>query len=179
MFMVSQRLLGVVLFGLILAAGQARGGGPASVEGTVTDIRGQPLQGAEIRIATKEKGGYAKTFKSDAKGHYSSEALAPDRTYHVTLIVNNEVKASISNVKAKLGEPTKMNFDLKAAQSGKKGKHFVYVPASTGTHMGGHWVEVDENGSTVNADTERVERVGGGAVGSLQRNSGGHLGGGN
>jgi hypothetical protein len=43
-----------------------------------------------------------------------------------------------------------LNFDLKPvpvaqANAGqKKGKHMVWVPASTGSHIGGRWVEVPD-----------------------------------
>jgi hypothetical protein len=29
----------------------------------------------------------------------------------------------------------------------RSGKHMVWVPSSTGSHIGGRWVEVDETGS--------------------------------
>ena len=83
------------------------------------------------------------------KGRYISEGL-PAGVYKVTLIVNGAVKASITNTKTKADQTTQLNFDLKpvpAAQASagqKKGKHMVWVPASTGSHIGGRWVEVHD-----------------------------------
>jgi hypothetical protein len=64
--------------------------------------------------------------------------------------VNGAVKTSITNTKTKPDQITQLNFDLKpvtAAQASagqKKGKHMVWVPPATGSHIGGSWVEVDD-----------------------------------
>jgi hypothetical protein len=66
--------------------------------------------------------------------------------------VNGAVKASITNTKTKADQATQLNFDLKpvaAAQASaeqKKGKRMVWMPARTGTHLGGNWIEVDDEG---------------------------------
>ncbi len=68
-------------------------------------------------------------------------------------MVNGAVKASIKNTTTKADRQTQLNFDLKAAApsqasgSAKSGKHMVWMPPTTGSHTGGRWVEVDENGS--------------------------------
>jgi hypothetical protein len=104
-----------------------------------------------------------KIVKTDANGHYVSDGL-PAGVYRVTLVVNGAVKSSISNTKTKADRPTQLNFDLKptstsqASGSAKKGKHMVWVPASTGTHTGGRWVEVDDTGSST-AGTLNVQKV--------------------
>jgi hypothetical protein len=41
---------------------------------------------------------------------------------------------------------SRIDFDLKPAAA-KKVKHYVWVPARTGTHVGSGWVEVDEAGN--------------------------------
>jgi hypothetical protein len=68
----------------------------------------------------------------------------------VTLLVNGAVKASIMNTQTKANQPTQLNFDLKptsqAGNRAKGGKHMVWVPARTGSHLGGNWVEVDDRG---------------------------------
>jgi len=64
-----------------------------------------------------------------------------------------------------------LNFDLKpgstsqASGSAKKTKHMVWMPPRTGTHLGGRWVEVDDNGSgqpgslnVENVSAEQLER---------------------
>src|SRR5215831_1649221 len=106
--------------------------GPASIQGIVKDAKGQPIKGADVRVESRDGKQFFNTVKTDGKGHYISQGLKPG-VYRVSLVVNGGVKASI------------MNTSTKADQA--KTKHMVWMPASTGTHTGGRWVEVDENGS--------------------------------
>ena len=123
--------------------------GPASIQGIVTDVKGQPIKGANVRIESKDSKQVFATAQTDAKGRYISQGLQPG-VYRVTLTVNGAVKASITNTKTKADQVTQLNFDLRplpAAQvnaAEKKGKHMVWVPADTGTHLGGRWVEVPD-----------------------------------
>jgi hypothetical protein len=60
-------------------------------------------------------------------------------------------KASISNVKTNLGEIQTLNFDLQKSAAAKpfaKGKHYVWIPNITGSHLG-MWVEVSDDGKTM------------------------------
>jgi Carboxypeptidase regulatory-like domain/Invasin, domain 3 len=122
------------------------------LQGTVKDPKGQPIKGADVRIESRDGSKLLKTVKTDGNGRYTSDAL-PAGVYRVTLVVNGAVKATINNTKTKADGPTQLNFDLKPAPSSqataaaKSGKHKVWVPASTGTHTGGRWVEVDDTGS--------------------------------
>jgi hypothetical protein len=142
--------LQIAFIGLVLLAASAWAA-PSVLQGIVKDPKGQPIKGADVRIEAKDGSKLFKAVKTDASGHYISDAL-PAGTYRVTLIVNGAVKASINNTKTKLGAPTQLNFDLKpgstsqASGSAKKTKHMVWMPPKTGTHMGGRWVEVDDNG---------------------------------
>jgi hypothetical protein len=143
-------LAGFVVCGSVLLSGSARAGASA-IEGIVKDPNGRPISGADIRIEAKSGSSWNKAVKTDTKGHYVSDGL-PAGTYQVTLIVAGSVKASINNATIKSGNPTQLNFELKtssaskASGSAKKGKHMVWIPARTGTHLGGSWVEVDDNG---------------------------------
>lgn len=163
-------LVGFVVFGLILLSGSARAGASA-LEGIVKDPNGRPVSGADVRIEAKNGSSWNKIVKTDAKGHYVSDGL-PVGIYRVTLVVGGSVKASINNATTKSGNPTQLNFDLKtssaskASSSAKKGKHMVWVPARTGTHLGGSWVEVDDTGS--GASMQNVETANGEALRKLQ-----------
>ena len=123
--------------------------GPAAIQGSVKDAKGQAIKGADVRIESKDGKQKFNTVKTDAKGRYISQGL-PAGVYRVTLTVNGAVKASITNTKTKADQTTQLNFDLKpvpAAQASagqKKGKHMVWVPATTGSHVGGRWVEVPD-----------------------------------
>ena len=85
--------------------------------------------------------------------------------YRVTLAVNGAVKASITNTKTKAGQTTVLNFDLNPAPSSKataeqkKGKHMVWVPAGTESHIGGRWVEVP--GGATEPGTLNVQKASG------------------
>jgi hypothetical protein len=123
--------------------------GPASIQGIVKDPKGRPIKNADVRIQSRDGKQVFATVKTDAKGRYISQGLQPG-VYRVTLLVNGAVKASITNTKTKPDKATLLNFDLQPVASGqatagqKKGKHMVWIPAQTGSHLGGRWVEVDE-----------------------------------
>lgn len=140
--------LQIGLLGLVLCATSAWAA-TSSVQGIVKDAKGQPIKGADVRIETKDGSKLIKTVKTDANGRYVSDGL-PAGVYRVTLVVNGAVKTSINNTKTKADGSTQLNFDLKpvaasqASAGEKKGKHMVWMPASTGTHTGGRWVEVDD-----------------------------------
>jgi len=160
----------LILAGNVFAAG-------STVEGTVRDGDGRPIIGADMRIEARNGSNWNGHCKSDSNGFYIFTGLSAGVTYRVTLIVHGAVKASINNVLAKSG-PTELNFGFKTSSvSGnrmvtKNGKHYVYVPSETGSHLGGRWVEVDENGQADSVGVNNVERAGSEALRRMQSNSG-------
>jgi 5-hydroxyisourate hydrolase-like protein (transthyretin family) len=136
------------LMGFLLCAANAWAG-PGSIQGVVKDAKGQPIKGADVRIESKDGKQLFNTVRTDTKGRYISEGLQPG-VYRVSLVVNGAVKAAIGNTKTKSDQATQLNFDLKPVAAGqatteqKKGKHMVWMPANTGSHMGGRWVEVPD-----------------------------------
>ena len=151
----------IVLLALTSFAATAWAGG-ASIQGRVTDAAGQPIKNAEIRVEPRNGGNVLATAKTDAQGRYATAALPTD-TYRVSLIVNGAVKSSINNTKTRANKATELNFELKAAATAHKAgpaakKHLVWVPSRTGSHMGGSWVEVDENGNAA-ADALNVQKA--------------------
>jgi Carboxypeptidase regulatory-like domain len=141
--------IGFVGFVLSVATAWA---GASAIQGVVKDAKGQAIKGADVRIESKDGKQQFNTVKTDAKGRYISEGLPPG-VYRVTLAVNGAVKASITNTKTKADQTTQLNFDLtpvpvaQAKAGQKKGKHMVWMPPVTGSHTGGRWIEVDDNGS--------------------------------
>ena len=121
--------------------------GSASIQGFVKDAKGEPIKGADVRIESRDGKQVFSTVNTDPKGRYISQGLQPG-VYRVTLLVDGAVKASIMNTQTKANQPTQLNFDFKStSQAGniaKGGKHMVWVPSRTGSHIGGTWVEVDE-----------------------------------
>jgi hypothetical protein len=166
MFTKSLRI-GLIGFVLCVATAWA---GPSAIQGVVKDAKGQAIKGADVRVESKDGKQQFNTVKTDGKGRYLSEGL-PAGVYKVTLMVNGAVKASITNTKTKADQTTQLNFDLKpvpAAQASaqqKKGKHMVWVPATTGTHIGGGWVEVPDDAkpapgtlNVVRPDAQQLQR---------------------
>jgi hypothetical protein len=179
MFIKSLRI-GLIGFVLSVATAWA---GPAAIQGSVKDAKGQAIKGADVRIESKDGKQKFNTVKTDAKGRYISEGL-PVGVYQVTLVVNGAVKATITNTKTKADQTTQLNFDLKpvpAAQASagqKKGKHMVWVPAATGSHIGGSWVEVDDGAKsapgTLNVQRANAEQLQRQANSVGNPNAGGH-----
>jgi Carboxypeptidase regulatory-like domain len=125
------------------------------LEGIVNDANGHPIEGADIRIETSNTGRLLTTVKTDANGHYILQGLVAGN-YRVTLVVNGIVKTSINNTPLEPGESTQLNFDLthrRASVTVEKGKHWVWIPAFTGSRLPGRWVEVDDSGSWAAAAT--------------------------
>ncbi|HKR53576.1 MAG TPA: carboxypeptidase-like regulatory domain-containing protein [Chthoniobacterales bacterium] len=120
-----------------------------ALQGTVSDSRGNPIEGAEIRIEGKN-GNLVKATKSDARGHYFSDGLAIGTDYRLTLIVDGSIKASLLNVRAGADKPAELSFYLRPGNRSAN-KHMVWIPDQpAGTHVGaGHWAELDENGRVI------------------------------
>jgi TolB-like protein len=123
--------------------------GPACIQGFVKYAEGEPIEGADVRIESRDGKQVFSTVKTGPNGRYISQGLQSG-VYRVTLLVNGAVKASIMNTQTKANQSTLLNFDLKpTSQAGniaRGGKHMVWVPARTGSHLGGTWVEVDDKG---------------------------------
>ena len=149
--------------------------GPGSIQGIVKDAKGQPIKGADVRVESRDGKQLFNTVKTDGKGRYISQGLKPG-VYRVSLVVNGGVKASIMNTSTKADQATQLNFDLKPAAASQAGagqkptKHMVWMPASTGTHTGGRWVEVDDNAAG-GANALNVKRGSAEAVRQQQMNN--------
>jgi Carboxypeptidase regulatory-like domain len=126
-----------------------------SIEGVVRGADGKALKDAEVRVEGKDK--KVATTMTDARGHYSYAQLSPG-AYKVSVVLEGAVKSSL-NVKTTTTN-SRIDFDLKPAAA-KKVKHYVWVDAKTGTHMGSGWVEVDDAGNAapgaLNTDTSSGE----------------------
>jgi len=174
--------LQIGLIGFVLSAAGVWAG-PSAIQGIVKDAKGQAIKGANVWIESKDGRQKFNTVNTDGKGRYISESL-PVGVYKVTLTVNGAVKASITNTKTKADQTTQLNFDLKpvpAAQASagqKKGKHMVWVPPATGSHIGGSWVEVDDGEKsapgTLNVQKANAEQLQRQIQSQGNPNTGGH-----
>ena len=137
--------------------------GPARLVGNVTDSTGKPVAGAEVHVKGND-GSSERITKSDQSGRYEVGKL-PAIDYQVTLFVNGQMKASLNSVKVWGDKATTQNFKLTgkfaAAAPAKKHTHMVYMPAETGSNLGGRWVEVDDrtgNSSAAISTTGHLDR---------------------
>jgi hypothetical protein len=167
------RSIAVGVFALALSAVTASAT-VLALAGTVIDAKGQPVSGAQISIEGIEGSAGAKVVRTDGKGHYSYSGLG-EGTFKVTLSVNGTVKASIANVKINESNPTEhLDFAIRPGKAlpQAQGKHYVWVPASTGSNLGS-WMEVDDRRQpkVSKAATDRMERSGGRVVQQLQDNA--------
>jgi hypothetical protein len=147
MNIIRPRSLILALVSLLLVTFSAAAG--TSVEGVVKDPIGRPIKAADVRFEAKN---FSKTVRTDISGHYICDGLGVG-TYKITLVVSGKVKASILDAKTQAGKATQLNFNLTGKMvSTKKNTHM--------THMGGRWVEVDDNGNIVNTTgASNVETV--------------------
>lgn len=142
--------------------------GEAGLSGIVRNSSG-PIQGAEIRIEGSDTNRIGKVHTT-ANGHYNYPELEAG-SYAVTLVINGVTKASISNVRTKAGETQTLNFEvLRGSQVTPfaPGKHYVWIPSTTGTHLG-HWAEVEGDGKGMPVGmAERLNNEGNALVRQLQ-----------
>ena len=164
--MLLLKSLRIGFVGLMLVVTSAWAAGSV-LQGIVKDAKGHPIEGADIRIETKNGGRLLTTVKTDVNGRYILDGL-PAGNYRITLIVDGAVKTSINNTTIESDEPTRLNFDLGAAPASrasvtaKKGRHWVWVPAFTGSRLPGRWVELNDSGSWAGeASSFNVVRVSG------------------
>jgi hypothetical protein len=136
-----------------------------SFEGVVKDPTERPVKGADVRIEAKQ---FSKIVKTDGNGHYICDGLAVG-AYKVTLLVSGQVKATILDAKTQAGKATQLNFKLTGKMASVKKTHMVWVPPDLSTHIGGHWVEVDDSGNVVNnTGFNNIEATRGPAVQSME-----------
>ena len=159
-----------VAFGLIL---KVHAEGEATLSGVVRDAAGKPLQGAEIRIQGSDANKIGKIHTA-ANGRYNYPALETG-TYNVILVVGGVTKASIKNVRTTAGQNQTLNFDLQKAKPTRpalQGKHYVWIPSQTGSHLG-IWVEVDDDARAMSTGMEERMRWSGSALTrQIQSNNG-------
>ena len=122
------RALSCATFALVLFAGGAWAQ-ISAIEGDVKAADGSAVKGASILIERKDMKGTYKGAKTDKKGHYIYNGL-PLGTYKVSLLIDNNQVDSVDNVRTRLGDPTAVNFDMKAAEAQKQA---IQKAAETGT----------------------------------------------
>lgn len=173
------RIISSVLFGLILVAGTAWAAS-SPIQGQVKGPDGKPVQGAHVTIALVDAKGAVASVKTDGQGRYVFKDLAM-ASYNVNVNADGLAATTATQVKPRTDGALRLDFNLKkqtgAAQGTtpvkkKKATRMVYVPPTTGSNLGGRWIEVDEQGNVDTADVNNVKRGSGAMLGRIQSNSG-------
>jgi hypothetical protein len=148
---ISSRIVGLVLLSLGLSMGSVHAI-TASIQGDIKGPDGKPLPGAEVRIERKDTKASPVTVAADKNGRYVFKNL-PLGTYRVIASKNGIAATAVDNIRTRAEGAVRVDFDLKkqtgeakASAPAKKAKHMVWAPADTGSHLGGKWVEVDDQG---------------------------------
>ena len=113
----------------------------ARIEGNAVGADGKPSKNAEVRIQAEKTKTAPMTVKTDAKGHFAATNL-PAGNYKVTL-----PNGATSTVTAKNNQTARVNLGTAATAKLQKNERWVWVPASTGSHMGGHYEKVADDGT--------------------------------
>jgi hypothetical protein len=146
-------------------------GQKAAIEADVKGVDGRPSKGAEVRIERVDKKTQPVIAKTDGRGHLAANNLEAG-TYKLTATVEGGVQSTLM-VKTQANKPLLVTFDMRktAAVTGKKAKRYVWVASETGTRLGGHWVEVGQDGQRTDPSTRNLDMMNGNAMNNLQRQS--------
>jgi hypothetical protein len=166
--LIRSRIVGFALLGLALLTGSV-GATTPSIHGDIKGPDGKPLPDAEVRIERKDAKGSAAAVTADQNGRYVFKNLALG-TYKVTASKNGMAATAADNIRTRAEGAARVDFDLKkqtaeakASAPAKKARHMVWVPADTGSHLGGKWVEVDDQGKGA-AGAAPIDRASGEAL---------------
>lgn len=171
--MISYRLARLTVGSLALFAASAFAQNSV-LQGDVTGVDGRPAKGAEVRIQPA-RGQLAPTIvKTDSRGHFVANNLAAG-PYNISAAGSGGVTSPVQAIKVQGNKPVTIAFDLRnnggakaASKGGKKKTKFVWMPDQTGSHLGGHWVEVDENATDAGPTAQHLNKANGNAVRNLQ-----------
>lgn len=157
---------------MLLASAAFAQKSPLSVE--INDADGHRAKDAQVRIERVDKKAAPLLQKTDSHGEVTANLEVG--TYKLTAISPTGAQSS-QTVKTSASKKMRVSFDMKrtgtAANDTAKKKIYHWVDSPTGTHMLGHWEEVnnpqaiDNSGRPVeNVSAESLHRAGLGMGGS-------------
>ncbi|HEX4631756.1 MAG TPA: carboxypeptidase-like regulatory domain-containing protein [Chthoniobacterales bacterium] len=142
------RLIALALSSLLLVS--TGFGQPVKIAGEVKGANSKPAKGADVRVDRVDKKAAPVMAKTDAKGQFAATVLDVG-TYKVTAMLPGGIQSS-QIVKADGKKQLLINFDLKPTSAKTVAavtkKRSIWIPSPTGTHMLGHWEEIDDNSPT-------------------------------
>jgi hypothetical protein len=156
------RLIAFAFSSLFLAS--AGFGQSVKIEGEVKGVNNKPAKGADVRVDRVDKRAAPVMAKTDAKGRFATTVLDVG-TYKLTAMLAGGIQ-SAQVVKADAKKRVFVTFEMKPASvktvAAVTKKRSIWVPSPTGTHMLGHWEEIDDNSPTHTRTTgQNVEYMSG------------------
>lgn len=134
-----------------------------TISGEVKGVNNKPAKGADLRVDRVDKKAAPIMVKTDAKGRFAATVLDVG-TYKLTATLPGGIQ-SAQIIKAAGKGQLVVNFNMKPASATTvavvKKKREIWVPSTTGTHMLGHWEEVDDNSATARTSGQNVDTMSG------------------
>lgn len=111
--MSSLKSLAVFTVGVLLLAGlaAAQGGATGAISGTVQDVSGAVVAGAQVQIINQDTGSVARTMKTDANGAFVAPLL-PVATYTVKITGASLGEANLKDIVVRITETTRLTAKL-------------------------------------------------------------------
>ena len=138
-------------------------GQPVKIEGEVKGANNKPAKAADLRVDRVDKKAAPVLAKTDAKGRFAATVLDVG-TYKLTATLPGGIQ-SAQVIKADGKKRMFVTFDMKPASAKTvtvaKKKRYIWVPTPTGTHMLGHYEEVDDNSPTTRSSGQNVDTISG------------------
>lgn len=158
----SPRKLASLLTALICISASAWAASSV-VQGEVKGPDGKALSGADVRLQRKGDK-TAKVTKTDPRGRYAFKDLQLG-SYDLTASANGMAATAAQNVGTSDRGAVSVNFNLKnqtgtaaAAAPKKKAKKMVWMEPEMGSHLGGRWVEANDEGADGVNHTDTVKK---------------------
>jgi hypothetical protein len=131
------------------------------VEAEIKGPDGRAAKGAIVRIERQDKQAPGITTTTDANGRASAKNIDAG-TYRIMASLASGARSE-QVVKPAANRPVLVKFNMTPPAPGQaasaKKKIFVWVPTTTGTHMGGHYEEVGAAQMENGPNGQNIERV--------------------
>lgn len=166
------RLIAFALSSLFLVS--AGFGQSVKVEGEVKGVNNKAAKGADVRVDRVDKKAAPVMAKTDAKGHFAATVLDVG-TYKLTATLPGGLQSArviTADTKKRVFVTFDMNPTSAKTVAAVTKKRSIWVPSPTGTHMLGHWEEIDDNSPTHTRTTgQNVEYISGRDLEGMNRTS--------
>jgi len=104
-------LASLILVVLAAAIAAAQGGATGAISGTVQDVSGAVVAGAEVQIINQDTGAVTRTLKTDANGAFSAPLL-PVATYTVKVVATGFGEGNFKDIAVRITETTRLTAKL-------------------------------------------------------------------